>query len=90
MHRRLLCLVSLLLICFAVHCKKTINKRFVNFLKAEQLMRDRISDPIQLRDSLEILQQKYRIDREKEITYLKDHPEQWVILLKALRNESQD
>lgn len=78
-------LVPLLLLC-TMSCKKNVNQRFVDYLKAEKNMRSRIKDPVTLQDSLTILQKKYRIDRAEEMEFLREHPEQWVILLKALRN----
>jgi hypothetical protein len=53
-------------------------------------MRDRISDPTVLQDSLKVAEKKFRINRQAELDFLKKHPDQWVEVLKALRNEPSE
>lgn len=74
-------------ICAITVCRKGYHPRLVEYLKAEQRLRDRISEAKGLSDSLQALQAEFRIDRDKELERLRDDPDQWVEVLKALRNE---
>lgn len=57
------------------------------YLTEEREMRRRVSENEGLNDSLSDLQQRYNIDREKEISKLHDNPEVWLRLLEELNIE---
>ncbi|MBN2621009.1 hypothetical protein JXB22_07960 [candidate division WOR-3 bacterium] len=70
-----------------VSCKKNIDPKFIEYLKAEQGLRARLANSSVLDDSLVSLEERFGINREAELEFLKNNPEQWVVVLKALRNE---
>ena len=90
MFRRLLWVAALSVIICTLFCERGVNERFIAFLKEEQRMRDRIQHPYVLRDSLEALEKRFRIDKDAELEYLEKHPDLWVEVLKALRNEHEE
>jgi hypothetical protein len=71
----------------AISCKRGVNERFIAFLKEEQRMRDRIQHPYVLQDSLEALEQRFKINKDAELEHLKKNPDLWVEVLKAFMNE---
>ncbi len=67
--------------------KQDYKPKLVEYLKAEKELRKRVSEEQGLNDSLTILQQKYDINLEKEISKFTDNPETWLKLLKELKIE---
>ena len=55
------------------------------FLKEEKRLRENESSVQVLRDSLKILEEKYKIDRDAELRKLADDPNEWVNLLRELK-----
>lgn len=72
---------------FVVCANKDINPKFVEYLKAEKNLRKRVSEEQGLEDSIKVLQQKYNIDSEKELSKLKNNPKNWIELIKKLKIE---
>lgn len=81
--RIILLLTTLMFTC----SKQYYNPRLVEYLKAERDLRKRVSEEQGLEDSLRVLQKKYRINVDKELTKLKSNPDAWQHLIKELRNE---
>ncbi len=57
------------------------------YLMEERELRRRVSENEGLNDSIANLQQRYKIDIEKEISKLNDNPEVWLRLLEELSIE---
>jgi hypothetical protein len=87
MNLRSLFIAGACILCCSVGCKKNIDPAFIEYLKAEQKLRDRLNNSPALDDSLAFLEKRFGIDREAELKFLKNNPEQWAVVLKALRNE---
>lgn len=87
MNLRSFFIAGLCVLCCAVRCKEGVDPAFVEYLRAEQGLRDRLSNSPALSDSLAALEERLGVNRKGELEYLKSNPEQWVVLLKALRNE---
>ena len=67
--------------------KNEYNPRLVEYLKAEQDLRKRVSEEQGLEDSIKVLQKKYNINLERELSKLNDDPEAWLELIKELKSE---
>ncbi len=63
------------------------NPHLVEYLREERRLRKRIDEKEGLSDSIAILQQRYNIDIEKEISKLNDNPDAWLELLEELKIE---
>lgn len=87
MNLRSLFITGACMVWCCVSCKKNIDPKFIEYLKAEQGLRARLANSSVLDDSLVSLEERFGINREAELEFLKNNPEQWVVVLKALRNE---
>lgn len=76
-------LLMLILACL----KNDYNPGLIEYLRAEKDLRLRVNEPQGLNDSIKVLQQKYHIDSGKELARLKDNPDRWLKLIKALSIE---
>jgi len=80
--------LAIIFIFFSLFCTKhDYNPQLVDYLKAEKDLKKRVSKEQGLSDSIKVLQKKYRIDLEKELSKLKDNPKAWLKLLKELKGE---
>jgi hypothetical protein len=71
---------------FILSCQKPDRIAILTeYLKEEKRLRENESSAQALRDSLEILQEKYKIDRDAELRKLAEDPSGWVNLLKELK-----
>jgi hypothetical protein len=67
--------------------KNEYNPRLVEYLRAEQDLRKRVSEEQGLEDSIKVLQRKYNVNLERELSKLNDNPEAWLELIKELKGE---
>jgi len=82
--KKLIILISIIIL----YCSKDNNSyKFAQYLREEQALRKRLARSPELKDSIQALQKRYQIDREKELKKLKKQPELWLKLLKGLRIE---
>jgi hypothetical protein len=65
--------------------KHNYHPRLIEYLKAEKDLRTRIAEEQGLEDSIKVLQQKYNIDLDEELAKLRENPEDWIEVLKELR-----
>ncbi|HEC78132.1 MAG TPA: hypothetical protein ENI34_03195 [candidate division WOR-3 bacterium] len=73
---------------FITGCSKPpYNPELADYLKAERELRKRVKDARCLEDSIKVLQQKYELNLEEEISRLNNNPELWVELLTELKIE---
>jgi signal recognition particle receptor subunit beta len=78
--------IILFVLVVVIACTKSdYNPNLVEYIKAEKELRSRITEEQGLSDSIKILQQKYNIDLEEELSKLSDNPEDWIKLLKDLK-----
>jgi hypothetical protein len=63
------------------------NPRLLEYLQAEKDLRTRITEDQGLNDSLHVLQQHYKINKEEELSKLKKNPEAWLQLIKDINSE---
>lgn len=63
------------------------SQKLVEYLKAEKELRKRVTEEQGLSDSIKVLQQKYDIDLDKELSRLRDNPEAWIELFEELKGE---
>ena len=69
-------------------CSETrYNPDLLAYLKAEKELRAAVNLEVQLRDSLVILQKRFRIDPHTELSKFSDHPELWIDLIEELRRD---
>lgn len=64
--------------------RKDQEPRLVQYLKAEQKLRQRAVNAALLDDSLRTLQVEFAVDLDRELRRLREHPERWPDLLRAL------
>jgi hypothetical protein len=76
-------LIFLLLCC----TKHDYNPRLVDYLKAAKDLSARVTQENGLDDSTRVLQKKYKIDLEKELTRLHDNPQAWLTLFEEMHGE---
>lgn len=57
----------------------------VEYLREEKRLRENESSEKVLRDSLKLLEEKYKIDRDAELRKLAENPSEWVDLLRELK-----
>lgn len=67
--------------------QQTYDPHLLEYLKAEKDLRTRITEEQGLNDSLRVLQQHYKINKEKELSKLKKNPEAWLQLIKDINIE---
>ena len=81
--------IALILISmFILSCtKQDYNPKLIEYLRAEKDLRNRISDKQILSDSINVLQKRYHIDPELELSKLKDNPDAWLKLVRELKIE---
>ncbi len=65
--------------------QKEYNPKLLLYLKAEKVLRQKLSEDQGLGDSLKVLQHKYHINLEKELAKLRHNPEAWFKLIKDLK-----
>jgi hypothetical protein len=63
------------------------DPHLLEYLKAEKTLRTRLTEAQGLSDSLSVLQQHYKINKEEELSKLKKNPEAWLQLIKDLNIE---
>ena len=77
----------LILILAVVFCSKVkTTDAFAEYLKEEKRIRETVSNPQQLEDSLDVLMEKYDIDPDHEISKLQEEPADWISLLRKLKS----
>ncbi|MGQ9465068.1 MAG: hypothetical protein ACUVQ3_01410 [bacterium] len=77
--------IFILVLQFLLCCvSNDFNPKLVDYLKAERELRKKIEQNQGLEDSLAVLQKRFQIDANKEIAKIKNKPELWVKLLKAI------
>jgi hypothetical protein len=80
--------LSIIVAVIFLNCgKETHNPHLVEYLREERKLRRRINENEGLSDSISLLQQKYNIDIEKEISKLNNSPDRWLELLEELKIE---
>lgn len=67
--------------------KKNSYEGLIEYIKAERDLRSRIGQIHGIEDSVKVLSEKHGIDLSKSYNDLIDHPEAWVDILQALKNE---
>ncbi|UCD04622.1 MAG: hypothetical protein JSV98_05745 [candidate division WOR-3 bacterium] len=71
---------------FILSCQKQDRIAILaEYLKEEKRLRENESSAQALRDSLKLLEEKYKIDRNAELRKLAEDPGEWVDLLKELK-----
>lgn len=76
-------IVSVMLVC----TKQDYNPKLVEYLRKTRELHERLTEQEGLDDSIKVLQRKYKIDLDKELSKLRDDPEGWIKLLKELKVE---
>lgn len=81
--------IALILISiFILSCtKQDYNPKLIEYLRAEKDLRNKISDKQILSDSINVLQKRYHLDPELELSKLKDNPDAWLKLVRELKIE---
>lgn len=80
--------LGIIIVVIFLNCgKETLNPHLVEYLREERKLRRRINENEGLSDSISLLQQRYNIDIEKEISKLNDNPDRWLELLEELKIE---
>lgn len=67
--------------------KKDSHDRLIEYIKAEKALRSRIGQVRGIEDSVKILSKDYGISLREYYIDLVDHPEAWVEIIQALKNE---
>jgi hypothetical protein len=80
-------LILAVAILFLSCTQRTYDPHLLEYLKAEKDLRTRISEEQGLNDSIRVLQQRYKIHREKALSKLKKNPEEWLRLIKDINIE---
>jgi hypothetical protein len=71
----------------AIFCSKPgTTDEFAEYLQEEKQIRETVSDPGELEDSLNALKKKHNIDPDREISKLQDEPADWISLLRGLKS----
>ncbi len=77
-----------LIIFMILSCTKDgYNPKLSEYLKTERELRSRIGEQQGVRDSIRLLQKKHGIDADKELSKLKDNPEDWIKLFEEINIE---
>ncbi|KPJ74184.1 hypothetical protein AMJ52_01620 [candidate division TA06 bacterium DG_78] len=80
-------LILAVAILFLSCTQQTYDPHLLEYLKAEKDLRTRITEEQGLNDSLRVLQQHYKINKERELSKLKKNPEAWLQLIKDINIE---
>lgn len=71
----------------AIFCGKgETTDEFAEYLQEEKKIREAVSNPHKLEDSLQVLRKIHGIDPDLEISKLQDEPADWISLLRKLKS----
>ena len=80
-------ILSLLFIaCFGCS-RKISHDKLIEYIQAEKALRSRIGEVRGIEDSVQVLSKEYGINLTESFIDLVDHPEAWVEIIKALKDE---
>lgn len=85
--RHIFILIAILIFLLPYCTKHDYNPRLVDYLKTAKDLSARVTRENGLDDSTKVLQKKYEIDFEKELTKLHDNPQAWLTLFEELQGE---
>jgi len=80
--------ITVITIIIIIGCaRENYNPRLPEYLRAERDLRQRVNEEDGLTDSIKVLQQRYKINLEKEFSRMQSHPKAWLKLLEELKIE---